>query len=372
MKAVACRIVIHSTHYLVICGLCLLSYGDARESGADDRRIHFCCVSCQIITSFVETMLPSHLQISSSKQKQNHPHEFVPKHPLGLTGVICQSFTLPLSRTPRQLQYTLYRPRHLQLGPPPLIGIAGGPGLPCQYLSSLVHTIEDRAIVLYDHVGCGQSLYKGSSAYDRHEMMLDLKELLEHLNCDEFHLLGHSFGGFLAYEYLLQQPSFSTHKTCHSVTLVSTPYDMAAVRENVQQLKDKLEDDDQQSFFQRYECRVVPLPLPLQQSLDSAGFTSSITSKVLARAHGLDDDASSNAARLPVSTPALLMQGQHDFVHNVSDWQDVFHDSEFIVLAGCAHYAFLENETMFAAVVSSFLKRHEPPPKPLVLPKPMD
>lgn len=318
-------------------------------------------------------MLPSHLQVSLPKQ-HNHPHEFIPKHPLGLTGVICQSFTLPLSRTPRQLQYTLYRPRHLKLGPPPLIAIAGGPGLPCQYLSSLVHTIEDRAIVLYDHVGCGQSLYKGADAYDRREMMLDLKELIEHLDCEEFHLLGHSFGGFLAYEYLLQQQN--TQKTCHSVTLVSTPYDMAAVREHMQQLKDELGEDDHSVFFQRYECRVIPIPLPLQQSLDSAGFTSSITSKVLARAHCTqenDDDSSTHPLQaLPTSTPALLLQGQHDFVHNVVDWQDVFQDSEFVVLAGCAHYAFLENETMFAAVVSSFLKRHEPPPKPLVLPKPID
>ncbi|GAX22246.1 hypothetical protein FisN_19Lh316 [Fistulifera solaris] len=325
-------------------------------------------------------MLPSHLQLSSSKQphqNQHHPHEFIPKHPLGLTGVICQSFTLQLSRTPRQLQYTLYRPRHLLLGPPPLIGIAGGPGLPCQYLSSLVHTIEDRAIVLYDHVGCGQSLYKGTNAYDRYEMMLDLKELIDHLNCEEYHLLGHSFGGFLAYEYLLQQSTISPHKKCHSVVLVSTPYDMAALREHVQQLKDKLDDDQPQTFFQQHECRVVPLPLPLQQSLDSAGFSTSITAKVLAKAHGVSDGDGDNAdlpvpPRLPVSTPALLLQGQHDFVNNVADWQDVFPDAEMVVLAGCAHYAFLENEGMFAAVVSSFLKRHEPPPKPLVLPKPLD
>jgi pimeloyl-ACP methyl ester carboxylesterase len=86
-----------------------------------------------------------------------------------------------------------------------------------------VYTVTDRSVILYDPIGCGQSVLdtslssssisssttSASSAASENttnlvvqEQVSDLKYLLDHLPCPKFHLLGHSFGGILVYEYL--------------------------------------------------------------------------------------------------------------------------------------------------------------------------
>jgi len=129
-------------------------------------------------------MLPTKYATSSRSNVNNERSSFgasANAPPLGITGVLCSNQTVSIERR-GTLHYTVYRPRMLspiQLPPassnnntsshkirrslnlpqpnPPLICIAGGPGMPCQYLTSLVHLIADRAIVIYDHIGVGQS-----------------------------------------------------------------------------------------------------------------------------------------------------------------------------------------------------------------------
>lgn len=73
--------------------------------------------------------------------------------------------------------------------------------------------------------------------------------------------------------------------------------------------------------------------------------------------------------------PALVLRGQYDFVtfESCQAWLEVLgnnEQSEYVTLAGCAHYDMLENENLFGSVLGSFLRQNEPPPKPLVFPKP--
>lgn len=379
------------------------------------------------------------------------PNTPTPPPPLGLTGVVCQSNTL--ARGARGvLHYTVYRPRHWQYRPP-LICVAGGPGLPSPYLSPLVHLVQDRAIVLYDHVGCGLSLLQSASVappqsslslsttpphaaanakasnnapFDLTEMVQDLACLVQHLACPSFHLFGHSFGGILVYEYCRRyqhhqrrgRDSADTtrnpqheipRQTCQSVILASTPTSVPLIEATCQALQELIREELTniheseaevlgQIFSSRHECRIEPLPWQLRQSFQSAGLSS--TSKgfravrdyavpgVITHRSGTPS-ASSTGSTSPITDagddntppqgdndalpvllqiPALILRGQYDFVtpETCQGWTDLWDPADFVTLAGCAHYAMLENEDLFGDVVRPFIQQHEPPPQPLV------
>ena len=89
-------------------------------------------------------------------------------------------------------------------GKKPLLLMHGGPGSTHNYfevLDSLADT--GRAIISYDQIGCGNSYMDGCpelwcpKTWDE-----ELIALRRHLGLDELHLLGQSWGGMLAIEYM--------------------------------------------------------------------------------------------------------------------------------------------------------------------------
>ncbi|HCR84528.1 MAG TPA: alpha/beta hydrolase, partial [Lachnospiraceae bacterium] len=86
----------------------------------------------------------------------------------------------------------------------PLVLLHGGPGSTHNYFEVLDRLADEgRAIIFYDQLGCGNSYVEGhpelwcSDTWDN-----ELIELRKHLKLDEVHLLGQSWGGMLAIEYL--------------------------------------------------------------------------------------------------------------------------------------------------------------------------
>lgn len=329
-------------------------------------------------------MLPVHLQVSSRKEiddsdsddsrRQNrrlesreHPNR---QPPLGLTGVLCESKSLYISGR-GNLRYTIFRPRNMQQGMlPPLICIAGGPLLPCTYLSPIVHLITDRSILFYDPIGVGQSKPLGGSTKttDIDLMVKDFASLVSALPIPQFHLFGHSFGGVLAYEYLRGIEATTTNHNeksceCLSVVLSNVPPSVQASTAVCETLLEEIcqemnaSDLDQQlvqeTFSSRHECRVRPIPLPLQQSYEMAGFYSS--------SKGLETVSDYSAEKeITRDISALVLRGQYDFVTDTATWESIFAKSCVITLAGCAHFPMLENEDAFGGALKLFLTEHDP------------
>lgn len=316
-------------------------------------------------------MLPSHLQSTGDCRL---PPNLGHAPPIGITGVLCDSHTIPIGNRGR-LHYTVFRPRHLTYKPP-LICVAGGPFLPSQYLTPLVHLVTDRSIVVYDTIGCGQSPREGPPASESatevvNHMIEDLSTLVKVLGCTEYHVFGHSFGGLVVYEYLRRQGH--DNKQCRSAILASTPASVAGCEhqcaELLQQIREELGELDAdratEVFRKRYECRVDPIPLPLHQSLQMAGFSSSATGLRMVRDYAVETEC---PAHFP---PTLVLRGQYDFVTNddCQTWaKRIGSQSTCITVAGCAHYGMVENEDLFGGVLTSHLQQHDPPAKPLVFP----
>jgi pimeloyl-ACP methyl ester carboxylesterase len=84
--------------------------------------------------------------------------------------------------------------------------------------------------VRYDQLGCGRSDRPDDPSLWRIQAFIDeLKALRDALGLDQIHLLGHSWGGMLAIEYLLTRPA-GVKSLVLSSALCSTPFWVAEAR----------------------------------------------------------------------------------------------------------------------------------------------
>ena len=97
-------------------------------------------------------------------------------------------------------------------GPAPLVVLHGGPGATHDYLTPLAELSgHGRAVVLYDQLGNGSSTHypeRGADFWTVELFVRELANLIDHLGIgDRYHVLGQSWGGFLAQEHALTQPA---------------------------------------------------------------------------------------------------------------------------------------------------------------------
>lgn len=220
------------------------------------------------------------------------------------------------------------------------------------------------------------------------DAITDLRALLVHLfhhhgTTQKFHLLGHSFGGLVAFEclkryYCHHPPDCNNNNTdnddagdadgtkhlystaCQSLILANVPYDVRKTMARRQQLRNELKDDAI-LFLQTYECRSVPMPLPLQQSLDSLRNHQTAAK---------DDEYYMNyCINGTITIRTALLFGEYDFVADPPDddsstidaWKRSCPNSQIIRLTGCSHYSMVENDTLFNQTVAAFVKENDRP-----------
>ena len=103
----------------------------------------------------------------------------------------------------------------------PLLLLHGGPGSTHNYFEVLDHVAEEdgRQIISYDQIGCGLSYVDGHPELWKMETWIgELKAVREALGLSEVILLGQSWGGMLALEYVCRHP----HEGVRGIVLSST------------------------------------------------------------------------------------------------------------------------------------------------------
>lgn len=185
--------------------------------------------------------------------------------------------------------YRIYGERE-EPGKLPLLCLHGGPGVAHDYLESLAaYADTGRRVIFYDQLGCSRS----SIPESRPEMWTvdlyidEVNAVREALGLEYLHLLGQSWGGMLAMEYALTQPS-----GLESLTVASSPASMIQWVEEANRLRQDLPGDVQaallkheaagtyddpeyveavQVFYDRHVCRIVPNPDYVRRSFVSLG-----------------------------------------------------------------------------------------------------
>ena len=288
---------------------------------------------------------------------------------------------------PLRIAYRIIRPSLLNNASPtvaPLIFIHGGPSLPSEYLTSLAHHITNRTIIFYDQLGCGwSSIPQQNEWYGVGNMSHDLRELLYHLKdvwkVEKFHLLGHSLGGAIGYEFLkkeldLQYGSIASGGSipqCLSLILsnASTNFELSSSEQtrmfteyNLQHLQTqmpfkqkhqtkKLSIHDQ--FFQTHICRTSTKPADLVSSLSRRG-----------KDWSANDYSVTPVSEMAVSgnnfPPVLIIRGQYDFVTEActQGWKDIFalmkNKLSEVILEDCAHYPHFEQPEKYSQCIELF------------------
>ena len=128
-------------------------------------------------------------------------------------------------------------------GKAPLICLHGGPGSTHNYFEVLdnVADDDDRMIVMYDQIGCGNSYLDGHpDMWTKELWMEELIALREHLNLDECHIIGQSWGAMMQLTYAVDYD----HTGCKSLIISScNPSPKLWCKEAMRRIKMMPEED---------------------------------------------------------------------------------------------------------------------------------
>ena len=109
-----------------------------------------------------------------------------------------------------------------QNGRLPLVLLHGGPGSTHNYMEAFDCLADERTVISYDQIGCGNSYLDGHpELWIADTWIEELKALLEYLKLDKVFLLGQSWGGMLEQLYCLQEGTEKVQAMVLSSTLSS-------------------------------------------------------------------------------------------------------------------------------------------------------
>jgi proline iminopeptidase len=126
----------------------------------------------------------------------------------------------------------------------PLVLLHGGPGLSSFYLKPFENLGDDRQIVRYDQLGGGKSdTTSDTTLFTIAHFVQELDSLRAHLGVQSWHVLGHSWGTILAFEYYRAHPD-----RVASLTFASPVFDFAAYERRGRELLPTLSDSAQRAI----------------------------------------------------------------------------------------------------------------------------
>jgi proline-specific peptidase len=262
----------------------------------------------------------------------------------------------------------------------PLLVLHGGPGFPHDYLEDLAGLAEDgRPVVFYDQLGCGKSDHPDDAALWVMETFVEeVGTVREALHLDQVHLLGHSWGGWLALEYALRGPPGVA-----SLILASTCASLPAFAAETRRLKESLPTDVQEiidrheaqgttddeaygdatmAYYTEWVCRLDPYPEHVMRSL------TAISEDVYGTMQGPEWNVTGNlkdwdvTARLDeLALPVLVTSGRFDQTTPtlVEPLVKGIGGAEHVVFEESSHVAMVEEPDRYRELVESFCRRVE-------------
>ncbi len=262
----------------------------------------------------------------------------------------------------------------------PLITLHGGPGFPHDYLESLEALADERPVVFYDQLGCGNSDRPDDvSLWTVERFVQELGQLRAALHLDRAHLLGQSWGTILTMDYLLTKPkgiaSVIFASGCFSIPRFAADARMllqgmpAEIREIIERNEAAGTFDSEEyqgavfAFYAKHVCRLDPWPDSLMASLGGLGQqvygTMWGASEFTINGSLATYDRTNRLGELNV--PILYTCGRYDEVTPEASaaYQQITPRSRLVVFENSAHMAHLEERELYLNTVREFLHEAE-------------
>lgn len=263
----------------------------------------------------------------------------------------------------------------------PVLCLHGGPGAAHDYLETLEGFSDERPVIFYDQMGCGNSERPHDPEHWTIECFVEeLVQVREALGLSRIHLLGQSWGTILAAEYLLRE------KPDGVVSLIQSSPVMSFSRyiEDQRNALEKLPEEQQKliydveangdftnpkyenlmmDFYTEHLCRLDPWPDAMMRTMEKldhgvyeymqgpSEFTVTGTLRDYERVEDLKD----------LTLPVLYTCGEFDTC--TPSTTEYFHHltpgSEMIVFSDASHEHHLEKPEAYLAKVGDFMRRAE-------------
>jgi len=263
---------------------------------------------------------------------------------------------------------------------PPLLAVHGGPGLPHNYISSLERLADEREVIFWDQLGCGNSERPSNvDLWTMERSVAEMDAVIEALGLNRFHIFGNSWGGMLAQQYVLDVTSGAV-----SLTISNSIASIPRFSEMVARLKTEL-DPATQSAIDRHEaagttysaeyqaairtwnetylCRQLPWPKELQEAYRGMG------AEIFETMFGPSDFRIVGTIRSwdvldrlrEIALPTLVLAGRFDECAPEHMWEmhQRVEGSRFELFESSAHMPFIEEPHRFDQVMRDFLRLHD-------------
>ena len=201
------------------------------------------------------------------------------------------------------------------------------------------------------------------------------------LGLDRIHLLGQSWGGFLAQEYMLTKPR-GVQSLILSNSAASTARWIAEANRLRTQLPAEIQrtlDNHEQAgtlddpayvaatdvYYRRHLCRLDPWPDCLLRTFDQLNRDPEVYNTMWGPTEfycsGRLKDWNIEERISEIRTPTLILSGEYD--ESTPAINEVMHrrirNSEWIVLEGCSHTSHLEDPKKYLDIIGEFMMRVE-------------
>ena len=267
----------------------------------------------------------------------------------------------------------------------PLIVLHGGPGATHDYVLSLTDLAGDRPVVHYDQLGNGRSTHfpdRGADFWTVDLFVRELHNLVDALGVrGAHHVLGQSWGGFLAQEYALTQPA-GLRSLVLADTAASFPDFLAAcnglraelppdVEATLRRHEEAGTTDDPEYveacnvFYRRHLCRLDPWPDEVVESFTWIERDPTVyhTMNGPSEFHviGSIKDWQVKDRLGEIHVPALVVSGRHDEATPALQQTllDGIAGSEWIVFEESSHLPHVEERERYMQVVGDWLARRD-------------
>jgi proline iminopeptidase len=257
----------------------------------------------------------------------------------------------------------------------PLLVLHGGPGMPSHYLAPLTGMARQRPVVLYDQLGCGRSdRPQDESLWTVSRAAAEVEAVRRALGLGRVHVLGHSWGGFLALVHA------QVHGDVASLVLSSPLVSVAGWMEDAAELVGRLparlrrtiaEHEERGTFddpayleattvfYRRFLCKLEPWPPELRRTFDHLGEGPYRVmwgpSEFTQTGNLRGSDLTPSLPRLGV--PSLWVAGTEDEVSpaRLASFAQQAR-GRVAVVEGGTHCVHLEQPSRYLALVADFLR----------------
>ena len=267
----------------------------------------------------------------------------------------------------------------------PILLLHGGPGAAAYYMEPLAERLaEHRPVVVYDQLGCGRSDEPADvSLWTIDRSVAEVDQVRDALGLEHCHLLGQSWGGWLAIDYMARGPHGIAGLVLAS-TSASIPQFMAEARRLIEQLPEPAGttiielgergayDDPEylaavDVFYHHHLCRADPWPEALvksSQQMDGNQVYLTMNGPTEFDVIGLLRDWDRTADLGRITNPTLITCGRYDEITPACSETILagLPDARMEVFEHSAHVAHLEEGERFAEVVERFLREVESRP----------